>query len=217
MRGDSVHSLCPAHWQAHQHHLRNPTAAACCGRQFPSGQGLRQSGGSTVAPPAPHTSPRGCAHARCPVQTWMPSTNSAMRWAGFQLGGGGQGPYSPLARPPPPKKRLNRGAPKNPTETDPRATEVTRTQNSAAQTDHRYQRHGTRVPRVLPRAAIVTSCGIEVQSRPQHSNNCIPRRQSNACHPNTHTHRSNATRHNRCMIHWAGLRDPPKAASRWNA
>ena len=44
-------------------------------------------------------------------------------------GGGGGGRYSPL--PPCPKKGLNCQAPKNPTETDPRAPEVTWTQNSA--------------------------------------------------------------------------------------
>ena len=53
-------------------------------------------------------------------------------WAGFQRRGGGGGPYGPLARPPShPKKGSTDGPPKTPTETDPGAPEVTRTQNSA--------------------------------------------------------------------------------------
>ena len=48
----------------------------------------------------------------------------------FNWEGGGR--FSPLASPPPsPKKGSIDGAPKNPTETDPRAPEVTQTRNSA--------------------------------------------------------------------------------------
>ena len=49
-------------------------------------------------------------------------------WAGFQLWGGGCR-YGPVARPPSQKGSID-GSP-NPTETDPGALEVTRTQNSA--------------------------------------------------------------------------------------
>ena len=48
----------------------------------------------------------------------------------FQLGGGGGGRYSPLASPPPPQKAQLMGQRRNPAKTDPRAVEVTRTQNS---------------------------------------------------------------------------------------
>ena len=41
-------------------------------------------------------------------------------------GGGGGGRYSPLAGPPAPPKRAQLMGPQNPTETDPRASEVTR-------------------------------------------------------------------------------------------
>ena len=58
---------------------------------------------------------------------------SIKRRAGFQHWRGGGGRYSPLARrPPPPKKKAQlTPPPKNPTETDPQAPEVNRTQNSA--------------------------------------------------------------------------------------
>ena len=48
----------------------------------------------------------------------------------FNVGEGGC-QYSPLARSPPPPKGLNLRAPQNPTETDPRAPELTWTPNSA--------------------------------------------------------------------------------------
>ena len=49
---------------------------------------------------------------------------------GLSLPGGG-GRYSPLARTPLPKKKGSIDGPQNPTETDPRAPEVTQTRNSA--------------------------------------------------------------------------------------
>ena len=63
---------------------------------------------------------RGVPKAQCAL---------AQGWAGLQLGAGGVD-TAPWLEPPPKKKGLIDG-PQNPTETDPQASEVTQTQNSA--------------------------------------------------------------------------------------
>ena len=70
---------------------------------------------------------------RCCMQTFTTKPQGCRAtegWVGFQLRGGG-GDTALWLDLTPKKKRLNRRAPQNPTETEPRALEVTRTQNSA--------------------------------------------------------------------------------------